>query len=292
MRRAGETLPFNNTLGKVQHSYKVVPWTYSADGVLRSGDSILLRNKKTGGHLAADLGVRQANIDEAYRLNTSKANSGPVTRNVFTVERYEKADIFGSDNVIRFGQKVKIQANRYLYKKNLIVGSTPKSINVESSVSRHQEVSLHAFDSFNTVWVIDSFDPNDRFEREGEPVKAGEPILLRHCHTQQYLASDLVVEKNDFGIEYEVSAHSFACLNKTQNLALERNGNITTDVPTRFQQDQNVWFFETAPNAGCMAPIEELQKFNIGELLADMARFVAAKCTIEAVKNCFAAIDE
>jgi Ca2+-binding EF-hand superfamily protein len=41
-----------------------------------------------------------------------------------------------------------------------------------------------------------------------------------------------------------------------------------------------------------MAPIEELQKFNIGELLADMARFVAAKCTIDAVKNCFAAIDE
>jgi len=85
--------------------------------------------------------------------------------------------------VIRFGQKVKIQANRYLYKKNLIVGSTPKSINVESSVSRQQEASLHAFDSFNTVWVIDSFDPNDRFERQGEPVKAGEPILLRHCHT-------------------------------------------------------------------------------------------------------------
>jgi hypothetical protein len=165
MRRAGETLPFNNTLGKVQHSYKVVPWTYSADGVLRSGDSILLRNKKTNGHLAADLGVRQANIDESYRLNTSKANEGPVTRNVFTVERYEQADIFGTDNVIRFGQKVKIQANRYLYKKKLAVGSTPKSINVESSTSRLQEASLHAFDSFNTVWVIDSFDPNDRFER-------------------------------------------------------------------------------------------------------------------------------
>jgi hypothetical protein len=73
--------------------------------VLRSGDSILLRNKKTNGHLAADLGVRQANIDESYRLNTSKANEGPVTRNVFTVERYEQADIFGTDNVIRFGQK-------------------------------------------------------------------------------------------------------------------------------------------------------------------------------------------
>ena len=58
MRRAGETLPFNKTFGKVQHSYKVVPWTYSADGFLKSGDSVLIRNKKIDGHLAADLGVR------------------------------------------------------------------------------------------------------------------------------------------------------------------------------------------------------------------------------------------
>ena len=129
--------------------------------------------------------------------------------------RYEEADIFGTDSVIRFGQKVKIQANEYLYKKTLNVGSTPKSMNIMSSVSRHQEASLHACDSFNTVWVIDSCDPNDRFERQGEPVKAGEPILLRHCHTQQYLGSDLVAEKNDFGTEYEVSTHSFACMNKT-----------------------------------------------------------------------------
>ena len=88
-------------------------------------------------------------------------------------------------------------------------------MNIYSSSSRNQEASLHAIDSFNTVWIVDSFDPNDRFERQGEPVRAGEPILLRHCHTQQYLASDVVVEKNDFGTEYEVSTHSFQCSNKT-----------------------------------------------------------------------------
>jgi dolichyl-phosphate-mannose--protein O-mannosyl transferase len=107
-------------------------------------------------------------------------------------------------------------------------------MNIYSSVSRNQEASLHAIETFNTVWVIDSCDPNDRFERQGEPVRAGDPILIRHCHTQQYLASDLVVEKNDFGQEYEVSTHSFALANKTQNLELEKKGNITTDVPTRF----------------------------------------------------------
>lgn len=103
MRQTRETMPFNNTLSKVQHSYKVVPWTFSADGLLHSGDSVLIKSKKVNGHLAADLGVKQINIDESYRLNTSKANQGPVTRNVFVINRFEKEDIFGTDSVIRFG---------------------------------------------------------------------------------------------------------------------------------------------------------------------------------------------
>jgi len=40
------------------------------------------------------------------------------------------------------------------------------------------------------VWVIESLNPNDRFERQGEAVKAGEPILLRHCQSQKFLATD------------------------------------------------------------------------------------------------------
>ena len=94
---------------------------------------------------------------------------------------------------------------------------------------------MHACDSYNQVWVVDSYDPNDRFERQGEPIKAGEEILLRHCNTNHYLASDKNVEKNDFGAEYEAMTHSFECQNKTQNLALEGVGNLTTDVPARWQ---------------------------------------------------------
>lgn len=131
-------------------------------------------------------------------------------------------------------------------------------MNIFSSVSRLQEASMHACDSYNTQWIIDSCDPNDRFERQGEPVKAGEPILLRHCQSMHYLGSDKVVEKNDFGSEFECMTHSFACMNKTQNLELEKKGNITTDVPTRIQNDQNIWTFETAPNASFDQPITEL----------------------------------
>jgi hypothetical protein len=40
--------------------------------------------------------------------------------------------------------------------------------------------------------------------------------------------------KNDFGSENEVSVHSFATKNRSQNLALEKDGKITGDLPTKF----------------------------------------------------------
>ena len=64
-------------------------------------------------------------------------------------------------------------------------------------------------------------------------------MLIRHCQTTQYLASDSKSIKNDFGTEFEVSAHSYNSINKTQNLALEKKGAITVDVPCRHQASQN-----------------------------------------------------
>lgn len=96
---------------------------------------------------------------------------------------------------------------------------------------------MHTKASYNGTWVIDSLDPNFRFEKQGEPVRSNEPILIRHCPTQHYLASDDKRYGNDFGGEMEVCTHSFAQQKKTQNLALEEKGALTTDVPTKFQQD-------------------------------------------------------
>lgn len=59
-------------------------------------------------------------------------------------------------------------------------------------------------------------------------------------------------------------------LNRTQNLALEQNGAITGDVPTKFQQDQNVWFMVTAPDPSYAVPMEELNKFSIEDLVAEI----------------------
>lgn len=85
----------------------------------------------------------------------------------------------------------------------------------QANITRNQEASLHTRDTYQAVWVIESLNPNDRFERQGEAVKAGEPILLRHCQSQKFLATDNHIIQNDFGAEFEVFTHSFTNTNKT-----------------------------------------------------------------------------
>jgi len=69
---------------------------------------------------------------------------------------------------------------------------------------------------------------------QGEPVTLATGVLIRHCQTMNFLASDNVRYAKNYGGECEVSCHSYAKQNKTQNLALEAGGNLTTDIPTRF----------------------------------------------------------
>jgi hypothetical protein len=95
--------------------------------------------------------------------------------------------------------------------------------------------------TYDTVWTIEHADPNERFQARGSPVPCNEAVIFEHCATSHYLASDLVVYNNDFGVEYEASVHSFATLNKSQSLALEKKGKLTRDLPTKFQGDENVW---------------------------------------------------
>jgi hypothetical protein len=51
---------------------------------------------------------------------------------------------------------------------------------------------------------------------------------------------------------------------------LENEGRLTSDIPTKFQEDFNVFFIQTAPDASYARAIEDLQKFEIGQLVKDL----------------------
>lgn len=84
-----------------------------------------------------DTNDRIAQASEAYMVTTTKENPGPIARSVFSIKKAEKFDMFGSDDIIRFGQKVIIESNPYGFKKPLYLSSTPKGPQTYSPVTRH-----------------------------------------------------------------------------------------------------------------------------------------------------------
>ena len=254
----------------------------------------MFKNKKTQGHLVFNLNDKQPGLLESYMVTTTTANPGPVGRSIFCINKVDKKDIFGSDDIIRYGQKVRISASPYAFYKPINLSSIVKGSALYSPVTRLQEVSMNTADSYNNVWIIESCDPNDRLETQGEPVKASAPILIKHCATQTYLASDCNVYRTDFGNEFEAMVNNFSLLNKTQNLALEKKGNITVDIPTKFQQDQNVFCALTAPNASFAAPIEELHRFDLDTLVKELRAKIMARSSagIKNLARIFKAIDK
>lgn len=105
---------------------------------------------------------------------------------------------------------------------------------------------MHTVPSYDTVWTVEHVDPNVRFSMKSQPVPAGAPVIIEHSATAHFLASDMLEYKNDFGTEYEVCVFSYATLNKSQSLALEKSGKLSRELPTKFQTDQNIWTFITS----------------------------------------------
>ena len=84
-------------------------------------------------------------------------------------------------------------------------------------------------------------------------------MLLRHVQTCVFLGTDNAVKyKNEFGTEYEVHCHNHSTNYKTQNLEMEYQGRLTSDVPSKFQQDKNVFILQTAPSAQYDQSIDDL----------------------------------
>lgn len=88
----------------MQQSFKKVPWSFAGkDQYLRDGYSVVITNKKTHGYLVVDAGKRALGVDEAFVPTVAQQHPGPVTRSVFVIKKAEKADMFGSDEIIRYG---------------------------------------------------------------------------------------------------------------------------------------------------------------------------------------------
>jgi hypothetical protein len=67
---------------------------------------------------------------------------------------------------------------------------------------------------YNTVWRI--IPPEGNISPLiGTPVQANTQLIIEHCATKEFLASDNINYGNDFGVEFEVSAKKYAMKQKS-----------------------------------------------------------------------------
>ena len=86
----------------------------------------MIQNQATEGFLVMDIGARVANVEEGYSVSSTSAgqNPGPMTRSVFQLVKEENpAEMFPNDEFVRYGQKVRLVANPYLFRKSLQIAS-------------------------------------------------------------------------------------------------------------------------------------------------------------------------
>ena len=153
--------------------------------------------------------------------------------------------------------------------KPLYLHSIPITPLAFARFSRNQEVSLINQKVYNTMWVIQPAYGNLK-DRQGEVVRATEPILLHHCATNQYLYTDKIDYRNQFGIEYEVSALCAATKSKTQILANENKGTQVRENVHKNVPQQNYWTIELSADPEAAQPVAVTAPQTAEEILAEI----------------------
>jgi hypothetical protein len=219
----------------------------SPEGFLRFGMKTMLANHQSQGCLNVNPFDAVAKAYNAWMATTGSDGNASV-RNTFELEC---ADKNATDDVVRFGQTLRLKLNPFAkigapaYLHSELV--TPM---VAAKFSRHQEVVAIAEPAGETKWQIVHPDPAFRSDMEGEPVPAGQQVLIKHVQTGAYLASDKIPYHNVFGPECEVHCHNYATLSKPAILMGEAQGD--TEKSQKAVGTPNLWTIVTATHA--MAP--------------------------------------
>lgn len=165
-----------------------------------------MKNKASNGVLVFDSGDKITSYDEAYACTTTDKPTGPCARSVIVITKAEED--FAPDNLLRYGQKIRLESTTHLFGKKTYLHSCQISPLAFARFSRNQEVCMITKNIYNTVWKVVHANPNLRISSVGEPVRANEELIIEHCATAQFLSSDKIQYGNEFGTEYEVSVCS------------------------------------------------------------------------------------
>jgi len=211
------------------------------------GDLVMLANVSSGAAIAVDIENADPRPAERSCAVSGSTHPSPVARNTFSFEKYVPGSSAfltptWDDDVVRYGQKVKIVINPQAggikggdpsAPEPVRLRSYPVSTTRAAKYSRFCEIAASATDSYECAFEILTPDPTKRLVSEGIPVMAGAPVVIRHCQTNQCIFVGRAFE-TDFGTEYEVAGRTASGTGNAsvmQGLATGKPDSMTAKAP-------------------------------------------------------------
>lgn len=262
------------------------------DGYVHFGDLIMVHSIGTDAFLSGDLQDKDPRPGEVSYALTASPDGNPAARNTFLVDKAEPGQ---GDDTVRYGEPVKLRINprlRGLARDNqgkvvnspMFIVSTPVSFGNYAKHSHKCEVMLTPKESHLCVWEVHVADPSQRFEYEGMPVRAGDPVVFKHRGTNEKLcALNGFLHSTDFGEEFEVCG-STATTGGKQGVLMHMADGACGTLNERPLKPMNHWSIVVGKQVREAVTADEATMIDMGSIL-DRFRGVVAKGPANGIKN-------
>jgi hypothetical protein len=260
-RAAGGNLSIRKQQNKVARCTEKVPHTYSQDGFIRFGDSIILKHDMTGAILACDIFDTTEPGAEQYMVTGSLGNVQPIARNVFVVLRppvyLRGIEDDDDDIVLRVGQAFCLGCNESLLvnpgsnvlSPSLYLCSVKKNERTSTKRSNKQAVFLSPINDGDSVWLSvfpskGHKNASQRYLSIGQPSSVQNSLQITHRQTNMYLCCDpSSKEMSEFGLELECFADRTAANGKLSLIHSEFKGLSTAQTLEKPDSPNYAWHF-------------------------------------------------
>jgi len=226
---------------KIARCTEVVPHSFSEDGLVRFGDTVMLSHDVTGTLLACDpfedlvQGMNRFLVTASQQeALSSRPQTPPVARSVFRVVRPPahlcSPEDDGTDPVLRVGQafclecneSLLVQQNANMLAPQLYLASTKKNERNVTRNTNRQMVYMSPNKDAESVWIAikpskGKANMSERFLSLGTGLSTSESFQLTHRQTYMYLTCDPNNKfMSEFGVELECYADRTALSGKVR----------------------------------------------------------------------------
>jgi len=214
------------------------------DGVLRYGDTVLLKASMNDGALSVSLGQKLVSPSggDLFGVFTGPSTEARVRNAIKIVS----GDGMPEGEPVTYGSKIYFEFSSNLGVTGYLASARASGTPTATQLINKQEVYMRPIELgsqplYECAWTLLPEQVDERIVANGTAVATGSPVVISHCFTNKRLAAVNVGIPTDFGVECGVCAHTYTDTGKVNKLMRETIGRPSNGLISRSETTENLW---------------------------------------------------